>query len=58
MAAFEIGDQVELRTSATATRGKVIGVRKDSIRVTWEQRFGSEGTTTTERPEDLRNLSR
>jgi hypothetical protein len=58
MAAFAIGDHVELRTSATATRGAVVGVGKDSLRVNWEQRFGYEGTTTLERPEELRTLPR
>ncbi len=55
---FQIGNYVELGASATATRGQVIAIHKDSVRVKWEQRFGYEDRTTSERPVDLRNLTR
>jgi len=59
MEKLEIGDAVELRHSATATRGIVVWVSDNGaeVKVKWEQRFGYQNETTTERAVDLRKLS-
>lgn len=58
METFMVGDNVERRMSLTSTRGTVVAVHGDTVRVSWSHGFVEGGTTTTERPEDLRKLSR
>jgi hypothetical protein len=55
---FAKGDEVELRESATATRGTVVWVSEDgsAVRIKWTTRFGDDGRTTTHEPRELRKV--
>lgn len=60
LAAFEVDDLVELRDSATTTKGRVVEVSRDGnfVTVKWEVRLAMKGMTTTHPPSKLRKLPR
>lgn len=59
VAPFEVDDLVELRDSATTTKGRVVEVSRDGnfVTVKWEVRLAMKGMTTTHPPSRLGKLS-
>ena len=60
VAPFEVDDLVELRDSATTTKGRVVEVSRDGnfVTVKWEVRLAMKGMTTTHPPSKLRKPPR
>ena len=56
MHSFKVGDPVERREWIGMTKGQIVEVRcgESTVAVQWQVGFRLAGTTTTERPADLR----